>query len=155
MASIHPLWSEGHGGGGHRPATAELARHGRVAWQRKITNTAAGALYTGNPGQANLAAGAGAVVRLTRTLARELGGFGINVNPVAPGFIDTRLTAAADDGTGVPEPLRQMTKAMTALGRFGSPEDVARVHLFLASSDADFVTGVTIPVTGGLLGTAV
>jgi len=132
-------------------ATEELARDGRVAHQRKIVMTAAATFLTGSPGQANLTAAAGAVVGLTRTLARELGGFGINVNTVLPGFIDTRLTARqpAEGGLGVAEPVRQMTKAMTALGRYGSPEDVAAVNLFLASADADFVTGVTIDVTGG------
>lgn len=137
-------------------AMAELAEMGRVAWQRKITNTAATAYLTGNPGQANVAAAAGAVIGLTRTLARELGSFGVNVNCVAPGFVDTRLTRAetADDPGGVAEPIRQMTKAMTALGRHGTPSDIAGVHLFLASADADFVTGVTIPVAGGLLGTS-
>ncbi len=136
-------------------ATAELARDGRVAHQRKITNTAPAAYFTGSPGEAALAAAGGAVAGLTRTLARELGSFGVNVNAVAPGFVETRLTRPETlaDPDGVPEPIRQMTKAMTALGRYGTPEDLARVHLFLASSDADFVSGVTIPVTGGLLGT--
>lgn len=136
-------------------AMRELAEHGHVAHQRKITNTAPASFLTGSPGQASLTAAGGAVVGLTRTLARELGGFGVNVNAVAPGFVETRLTARqdADTGLGMAEPLRQMTKAMTALGRYGAPEDLARVHLFLASSDADFVTGATIPVTGGLLGT--
>ena len=138
-------------------AMRELVDDGQVAWHRKITNTAPASYLTGSPGQANLTAAGGAVVGLTRTLARELGGFGVNVNAVAPGFVDTRLTAtqAPDGGLGVAEPLRQMTKAMTALGRHGRPDDLARVHLFLASSDADFVTGVTIPVAGGLLGTCV
>lgn len=137
--------------------TAELVAHDRIRHQRKITNTVAGAYFTGNPGQANLAAASGAIVGLTRTLARELGGFGVNVNAVAPGFIETRLTASepAEGGGGVPEPVRQMTKAMTALGRYGTPEDVAGVHLFLAGSESDFITGVTIPVTGGMLGTGV
>lgn len=138
-------------------AMAELAEHGAVSHQRKIVNTAPASYYVGSPGQANLTAAGGAVVGLTRTLARELGGFGVNVNAVAPGFVETRLTAAEhpDGGLGMAEPLRQMTKAMTALGRYGQPDDLARVHLFLASSDADFVTGVTIPVAGGLLGTCV
>ena len=138
-------------------AMAELAEDGQVAHQRKITNTAPASFLLGSPGQANLTAAGGAVVGLTRTLARELGGFGVNVNAVAPGFVETRLTAAEhpDGGLGIAEPLRQMTKAMTALGRYGAPDDLARVHLFLASSDADFVTGVTIPVAGGLLGTCV
>jgi 3-oxoacyl-[acyl-carrier protein] reductase len=136
-------------------AQSELAASGAVGHQRKIVLTSAASHVTGSPGQANLTAAAGAVVGLTRTLARELGGFGINVNAVAPGFIETRLTAAqgADDRFGVAEPIRQMTKAMTALGRYGSPSDVAHAHLFLASRDADFVTGVTLPVTGGMLGT--
>jgi len=138
-------------------AMAELAEHGAVAHHRKITNTAPASFLVGSPGQANLTAAGGAVVGLTRTLARELGGFAVNVNAVAPGFVETRLTAAEhpDGGAGMAEPLRQMTKAMTALGRHGQPGDLARVHLFLASSDADFVTGVTIPVAGGLLGTCV
>ncbi len=136
-------------------AQDELAASGSVAHQRKIILTSAASHATGSPGQANLTAAAGAVVGLTRTLARELGGFGINVNAVAPGFIETRLTAAqgADDRSGVAEPIRQMTKAMTALGRYGTPRDVAHAHLFLASGDSDFVTGVTLPVTGGMLGT--
>lgn len=136
-------------------AQSELAASGVVAHQRKIVLTSAASHVTGSPGQANLTAAAGAVVGLTRTLARELGGFGINVNAVAPGFIETRLTAAQgpDDRSGVAEPIRQMTKAMTALGRYGTPDDVAHAHLYLASPEADFVTGVTLPVTGGMLGT--
>lgn len=136
-------------------AASELARDGTVAHQRKITNTAAAGFLTGSPGQANLNAAGGAVVGLTRTLARELGGFGINVNVVVPGFVTTRLTDAqtADGVLGVPESIRQMTKAVTALGRYGTPDDLARVHLFLAGTDADFVSGATIPVTGGMLGT--
>jgi 3-oxoacyl-[acyl-carrier protein] reductase len=136
-------------------AQDELVRDGRVAHQRKIVLTSAASALTGSPGQATLTTAAGAILGLNRTLARELGGFGINVNAVVPGFIETRLTASlgADGDVGVAEPVRQMTKAMTALGRHGSPEDVAKVHLFLASADADFVTGAAIPVTGGMFGT--
>lgn len=136
-------------------AQDELALDGRVHHQRKVVLTTAASYLTGSPGQANLTAAAGALVGLTRTLARELGGFGINVNAVAPGFVETRLTApqGSDDPHGVAMPIRQMAKAMTALGRYGTPEDVARAHLFLASADADFITGITLPVTGGMLGT--
>jgi 3-oxoacyl-[acyl-carrier protein] reductase len=135
-------------------AKAELRTRGRVAYQRKIVNTSSSVAFTGNPGQANYTAAKGAIISLTRTLARELGPFGINVNAVAPGFIETRLTAVkgAGDELGVPEATRQMAVAITALGRPGRPEDVANVHAFLAGPDSDFVTGVTIPVTGGQLG---
>ena len=80
--------------------------------------------------------------------------FGINVNAVAPGFVETRLTQAKQSGEtyGIPEQMREMAKAMIALGRLGEPSDIAAVHAFLASSDSDFVSGVTIPVTGGQLG---
>ncbi len=135
-------------------AKAELKANGRVAYQRKIVNTSSSVAFTGNPGQANYTAAKGAIISLTRTLARELGPFGINVNAVAPGFIETRLTAPKGEGDelGVPEPMRQMAVAITALGRAGTPQDVAAVHAFLAGPDSDFVTGVTIPVTGGQLG---
>lgn len=136
-------------------AGAELTADGRVRHVRKVINTAAAAFLSGEPGRAPLAAAAGAVVGLTRVLARELGGFGITVNAVVPGFVATRLTEpeSIEGGVGVAEPLRQMTKAVTALGRVGEPDDLAGVHAFLASHDADFVTGATIPVTGGMLGT--
>jgi 3-oxoacyl-[acyl-carrier protein] reductase len=135
-------------------AKAEIKANGKVAYQRKIVNTSSSVAFTGNPGQANYTAAKGAIISLTRTLARELGPFGITVNAVAPGFIETRLTAAkgAGDDLGVPEATRQMAVAITALGRPGRPEDVAAVHAFLAGPDSDFVTGVTIPVTGGQLG---
>ena len=75
-------------------AKAELKATGQVAYQRKIVNTSSSVAFTGNPGQANYTAAKGAIISLTRTLARELGPFGITVNAVAPGFIETRLTAA-------------------------------------------------------------
>lgn len=135
-------------------ARAELAaQDGATARHRAAVLTASAATLTGSPGQASLSAAGGAVLGLVRTLAREFGPYGITVNAVVPGFVETRLTAADPDGvSGVPEPVRQMTRAMTALGRFGQPEEVAAVHAFLAS-DATFVTGAAIPVTGGLLGT--
>ncbi|MHB1738815.1 MAG: SDR family NAD(P)-dependent oxidoreductase [Actinomycetes bacterium] len=135
-------------------AKAEIAEHGRVAYHRKITFTSSVAALMGNPGQFNYTAAKGAIIAVTKTLARELGPFGINVNAVAPGFVDTRLTQPKVDegGLGVPDHLRQAAVSMIALGRMGTPEDIANVHAFLVSPDADFVSGVTIPVTGGQLG---
>jgi 3-oxoacyl-[acyl-carrier protein] reductase len=135
-------------------AKQEIAEHGEPSHHRKIVFTSSSVALTGNPGQANYTAAKGAIISFTKTLARELGPFRINVNAVAPGFIETRLTApkGAGDQLGVPEQMRQMAVAMTAVGRPGRPEDVAAVHAFLASPDSDFVSGVTIPVTGGQFG---
>ena len=135
-------------------AKAEIAESGHVPYHRKIVFTSSVAALTGNRGQANYTAAKGGLIAVTKTLAMELGPFGINVNAVAPGFIETRLTAAKGEGDdlGIPEAQRQMIKAMVALGRLGEPQDVADVHLFLASPDSDYVSGVTIPVTGGQFG---
>lgn len=135
-------------------AKAEKDATGTYAYQRKVTMTSSSVALTGNAGQANYTAAKGAVISLTKTLARELGAFGINVNAVAPGFVETRLTAVKNDGDalGIPESQRQLAIMMTSLGRAGVPEDLAQAHLFLCSSDADYITGVTLPVTGGSLG---
>jgi len=135
-------------------AKKEMAEGGRPAYHRKITFTTSSAALTGNSGQANYTAAKGAIIGLTRTLARELGPFHINVNAVAPGFIETRLTRAKREGedVGIPEQIRQMALMLIALGYYGQPEDVAGVHLFLASPDSDYVSGAIIPVTGGQLG---
>jgi 3-oxoacyl-[acyl-carrier protein] reductase len=135
-------------------AKREMGEGGRPAYHRKITFTASTAAMVGNPGQANYTAAKGAVIALTKTLARELGPFHINVNAVAPGFIETRLTAPKQEGgdLGVPEPNRQMALMVIGLGYYGRPEDVAKVHLFLASEDADYVSGAVLPVSGAMLG---
>ena len=135
-------------------AKREIAERGQPAYHRKITFTTSVAALVGNPGQANYTASKSAVVGLTRTLARELGPFRINVNAVAPGFIETRLTAAKqeDEDLGVPEQIRQMALLLIALQRYGEPEDVANAHLFLASDEADYISGVVLPVAGGQLG---
>lgn len=135
-------------------AKKEIAENGAVAYHRKINFTSSVAALTGNAGQYNYTAAKGAIIATTKTLARELGPFGINVNAVAPGFVETRLTAAKEEGAdfGIPQAMRDMAIAMIALGRPGVPEDVANVHAFLVSPDADFVSGVTIPVAGGQLG---
>ncbi|MFZ1652478.1 MAG: SDR family NAD(P)-dependent oxidoreductase [Candidatus Nanopelagicales bacterium] len=135
-------------------AKQEIAANGAPAYNRKIVFTSSVAALMGNPGQFNYTAAKGAIIAVTKTLARELGAFGINVNAVAPGFVETRLTAAKGPGNelGIPEEMRQMAKMMISLGRLGVPEDIANVTAFLASSDSDFISGVTIPVTGGQIG---
>jgi 3-oxoacyl-[acyl-carrier protein] reductase len=138
-----------------RPAAkAEIESAGSPGHHRKIIFTASVAALTGNPGQANYTAAKGALIALVKTLALELGPLGINVNAVAPGFIETRLTATKTEGAslGIPEEVRASIREMIALGRFGVPADVANATAFLASPDSDFVSGVTLPVTGGQFG---
>src|SRR5438046_10503642 len=99
---------------------------GAPAYHRKINFTTSSAALLGNAGQANYTAAKGGIIALTRTLARELGPFHINVNAVAPGFIQTRLTASKQEGEdiGVPEQNRQMALLTIALGDYGQPEDL-------------------------------
>jgi 3-oxoacyl-[acyl-carrier protein] reductase len=135
-------------------AKREMGEDGQPAYHRKINLTTSVAAMVGNAGQANYTAAKGAIIGLTKTLSRELGPFRINVNAVAPGFIETRLTQAKQEGgdVGIPETLRQMALMLIALGRYGQPEDVANAHLYLASSEADFISGAILPVSGGQLG---
>ena len=135
-------------------AKSEQATQGSPAYHRKITFTSSTAGLQGNGGQSNYATAKMGLIGLTRTLSVELGPFHINVNAVAPGFIETRLTAAkeqsADPDLGIPEGIRNLGLMMIPLGYAGQPEDVAKAHLFLASADADYVTGDTLVVAGGL-----
>lgn len=135
-------------------AKAEIAATGRVDHNRKIVFTSSVAALMGNPGQVNYVAAKGGLIAVAKTMARELGHFGINVNAVAPGFVETRMTKEkqAGDEMGIPAETRNMIRAMIAVGRLGTPEDIAAVHAFLASADSDYISGVTIPVTGGQLG---
>jgi len=135
-------------------AKQEMKAQGAPAYHRKITFTTSVAGMIGNAGQANYTAAKGAIMSLTKSLARELGPFSINVNAVAPGFIETRLTQAKQEGEdlGIPEQIRAMAVMLIALGRYGQPEDVANAHAFLASAEADFITGVVLPVSGGQMG---
>jgi 3-oxoacyl-[acyl-carrier protein] reductase len=135
-------------------AKREMTEQGQPTYHRKVTFTTSVAALTGNTGQANYTVAKGGIIGLTKTLARELGPFSVNVNAVAPGFIETRLTQAKQEGedVGIPEPIRQMALLLIALGRYGQPEDVANAHVFLASAEADFISGVILPVAGGQLG---
>jgi 3-oxoacyl-[acyl-carrier protein] reductase len=127
---------------------------------RKVVNVSSTSGVAGNAGQVNYAAGKMGIVGVTKTLAREWGRLNVNVNAVAYGFIETRLTAAKDaaakqevDGQlvelGIPEDIRRRAKAMIPLGRAGTPEEAAGPVLFLASPLADYVTGHVLLVTGG------
>ncbi|MFN7988347.1 MAG: 3-oxoacyl-[acyl-carrier-protein] reductase [Thermoanaerobaculia bacterium] len=99
----------------------------------------------GNPGQANYAAAKAGVVGFTMSLAREIGSRGITVNAVAPGYIETAMTAALNDDQ------RKALAEKIVLGRLGTGEDVAGAVLYLASDLASYVTGTVLNVSGGLL----
>jgi 3-oxoacyl-[acyl-carrier protein] reductase len=104
----------------------------------------------GNRGQTNYAAAKAGLQGMTKTLAIELGPFGINVNCVAPGFIATAMTRQTADRIGVSfEQLQEDVAKRTPLRRVGQPEDVAGTIAFLCSGDADFVTGQVLYVRGG------
>ena len=100
--------------------------------------------FYGAPGQANYAASKAGLVGLARSVTRELGGRGITANVVAPGFIETDMTAA------LPESTQKTYKSGIPAGRFAQPGEVAAVVRFLASADAAYVTGAVIPVDGGM-----
>lgn len=114
------------------------ARHGRII---NITSVVGA---SGNPGQTNYSAAKAGIIGFTRSLAREVGNRGITVNAVAPGFIDTDMTRALSDAQ------RTELTASIPLGRLGQPEDIAQAVSYLASPAADYVTGVTLHVNGGM-----
>lgn len=112
-------------------------------WGRIINVGSTAGLY-GTRGQANYAASKAGLIGLTRSLAREVAGFGITVNVVAPGYIRTDMTAR------LPEELRKRYTAMIPVGRFGEPHEVANLVCFLAGPDGDYITGQTFVIDGGL-----
>ncbi len=99
---------------------------------------------SGNPGQANYAAAKAGVAGMTRALARELGSRSITVNCVAPGFIETDMTA------GLPEEQQKALQTQIALGHLGKPSDIAHAVAYLASREAGYVTGQELHVNGGM-----
>jgi 3-oxoacyl-[acyl-carrier protein] reductase len=111
----------------------------------RIVNITSVVGLTGNAGQANYAASKGGIVALTRSVAKELAGRGVTVNAVAPGFITTDMTAALPQGAA------EELQRRIPLARLGTPEDVAGVVAFLASTRAGYVTGQVIPVDGGMV----
>jgi len=130
---------------------------------RKIVNVSSISGTMGNAGQVNYSAAKAGVVGLTKTLAKEWGGFKINVNAVAFGFIETRLTASKEEGgkieiegkeigLGIPEQMRQLAAAIIPLGRAASPEEAAGPVFFLCSPWANYVHGQILHVTGGQFG---
>ncbi|MGH3433088.1 MAG: 3-oxoacyl-ACP reductase FabG [Thermocrispum sp.] len=117
-------------------------------WGKIVNTSSVSAL--GNRGQANYSAAKAGLQGFTRTLAIELGPFGVNVNAIAPGFIATEMTDDTAARIGVtPEQLREETAKVTPVRRVGLPADIANVAAFLCSEDASFVTGQTIYVDGG------
>ncbi|WP_026912931.1 SDR family NAD(P)-dependent oxidoreductase [Patulibacter minatonensis] len=143
------------------PAKQERAEGVEVF--RKIVNVSSISGTFGNAGQANYAAGKAAIVGLTRTLAKEWGQFKVNVNAVAFGWIETRLTALAGDDNvaeidgqqvrlGMPESARELAALGVPLGRAGTPEEAAGGVFFLCSPWSDYVHGQTLHVTGGATG---
>jgi 3-oxoacyl-[acyl-carrier protein] reductase len=111
----------------------------------RIVNVSSVVALTGNRGQSNYAAAKAALISLTKSVAQELGGRGVLANAVAPGFIDTDMTAAlADD-------VRAAMLERVPLGRLGAPEDVARTVRFLVGPGASYITGQVVVVDGGMV----
>lgn len=109
-----------------------------------IINVSSVVGQSGNFGQTNYGAAKAGIIGFTKSLSKEVGKFGVRVNAIAPGFIETRLTEK------IPEKFQKQVKMVTSLGRFGKPEEVANLITFLASEKASFITGSVINIDGGL-----
>ncbi|MEO0096234.1 MAG: 3-oxoacyl-[acyl-carrier-protein] reductase [candidate division WOR-3 bacterium] len=111
----------------------------------RIINIASVIGLIGNAGQANYAASKAGIIGFTKSCAKEFASRNIKVNAIAPGFIETRMTE------NLPDEIKQAYFKLIPLGRFGKPEDVANLALFLASDQADYITGQVIAVDGGMV----
>ena len=125
--------------------TKAVAKHMMRQRSGKIVNVASVMGIMGNAGQANYSASKGGVIALTKTTAKELGSRGVNVNAVAPGFIQTVMTE------DMPEEAKADISVKIPLRRLGTPEDVAGVVLFLCSPAASYITGQVIAIDGGMV----
>jgi 3-oxoacyl-[acyl-carrier protein] reductase len=148
------------------PHLREPAKKEREAGEevfRKIVNVTSISGTFGNAGQANYSAAKAGLVGLTKTVAKEWGQFKINVNAVAFGFVETRLTASKDEGgtfkkdgeeikLGIPEQMRQMAAMVIPVGRPASPQEAAGPVFFLCSPWSNYVHGQVLNVTGGQFG---
>ena len=116
----------------------------------KVVNIASDAGRVGSSGEAPYSACKGGIIAMTKTIARELATKGVRLNTVCPGLTETGMLESFMQGAGNPEKLREAYTRAVPIGRLGKPEDIAGAVLFLASDDADFITGQTISVSGGL-----
>lgn len=132
---------------GHLACTHTVVPHMTDAGSGKIVLLASDAGRVGSSGEAVYSGAKGAAIAFSKALARECARAGINVNCVAPGLTDTPMLANVSEGN---EKLMAAIIRSIPLGRVGTPEEVARAVLFLASSDADYITGQTLSVNGGL-----
>jgi 3-oxoacyl-[acyl-carrier protein] reductase len=125
--------------------TKAVVRHMMKQRWGKIVNTSSVMGIVGNAGQANYSASKAGLIGLTKSLAKELGRRGINVNAVAPGYIVSKMTES------LPESEKKKILDFVPLGTLGYPEDVANLVAFLVSDSARYITGQVIPVDGGLV----
>lgn len=135
-----------------RDAGKEDRRRGKF-FHRKIVNVSSITGLYGAVGNANYAAAKAAVIGLTKAVAKEWAPFLVNCNAVAPGIIDTRMSAprtGATDAVGIPVEVREKIIKRMPMGRIGTPEDVAGAVEFLVSPDSDFITGTVLEIHGGM-----
>lgn len=121
-----------------------LARQMLKQKSGKIINISSVSGVLGNAGQANYAASKAGIIGLTKSMAREMASRGINVNAIAPGFVETEMTQVLSDS------VKEAAVAQIPFGRFGTPEEIADVAAFLASDQASYITGQVICADGGM-----